>query len=189
MEGSHIFGIDEGPSGQEKKNYNQLDTASGFAIGSGEGDITASQTFLRDILSGDPTKIATALAPEISAGQQQASQAKKTAAEFGTRSGGTASTLANIDAAQRGNIINLAGGLQSSAASNLGSLGSSLLSTGIGAKETAFNEAQTMQAQRAQFWNDLFKSVAATAGGIVGALPGSPGGLQDVASNAIGAVA
>lgn len=174
-----MFGIDVNPSGQENSQYNALNAAGGFATGAGESDITAGSTFFQNLLT-DPMK---ALAPEISAGQTQAQQAKKTTAEFAPRSGGTAATTAAIDSTNRGNIINLMGGAQTTAASNLTSTGTNLLGQGIGASETGFNEAQTEQQQRAAMWNDIIKSSAAVAGGVVGALPGAPGGAQDVISN------
>lgn len=158
-----MFGVGMGPNSQEKQQYNTTNATSGFATGVGEGDLTASSAFLRDILSGDPTKIGTALAPQVSAAVTQAQQAKKTNSEFGTRSGGTTAANANADAATRTNYLNLAGGMTSGAASALASEGSSLLSTGLSGTEAAFDESKTMHDQNAAKWDDLFNSITSVA--------------------------
>ena len=62
-----MFGIDMGPSGQENTQLGTLSSASGVATNQGEGDISASDQFMRAILSGDATKTSQALAPQIPA--------------------------------------------------------------------------------------------------------------------------
>jgi hypothetical protein len=181
-----MFGIDMGPSKQENSQYNNLTAASGFATGAGESDLTASNTFMQDILSGDPTKVSQALAPEISGQQKQVQQQKDQAAQFGSRSGGTAATIANADTAGRSNIINLEGGLMGHSADSLASTGTSLLGTGISGDATGFGEASKLQAQRAAKFNDIFSSSASLAAGVLGALPGAAGGFLDAASNIAG---
>jgi len=183
-----MFGIDEAPSKGEKTQSNQLNASSGFATGQGEGDITASSTFMRDILSGDPSRAASALAPEISQTQKGIQQQKNQTAQFGTRSGGNAATIANADTAGRSNIINLLGGARQGAASSLGSMGTNLLGLGMAGNEAGFNEAKTMQAQNAAKWSDIIQSIASTATGVLGALPGAAGGLLDKIGNATGAI-
>jgi hypothetical protein len=129
---------------------NQSGSIGGFATGMGESDLTAGSNWMNSIISGDPTKIAQALAPAISGQQGQVSQAKKGLAEFGTRSGGTASATANLDSGARGNIINLVGGLQSGTASNLTGTGSNLLNTGLG----AYNQQAQLSQQQMQNWSN-----------------------------------
>ena len=81
---SAIFG------GQNKtlnKDINQFGQDAGVATTLGTGDATAASKEYQDILSGDPTKEAAAIAPETKAAQDQAAQAKKTTAEFSNRGG------------------------------------------------------------------------------------------------------
>ena len=129
---------------------NQSGAIGGFATGAGEGATSAGLNWMQNIIGGDPSKISQALAPEISAQQGQIQQQKKQMAEFGTRSGGTASAAANADAAGRGNIINLVGGLQSGTAGNLATAGQNLINTGL----SAYNQQAEMSQQRMQNWSD-----------------------------------
>lgn len=123
-----LFG---GQNNTLKQNIGNVGSIAGFATGQGQGDTTAASKFWQSILSGDSAKIGQALAPEVSANQQQGQQSKNQLAQFGTRSGGTASAGAGIDAAGRSNMINLIGGLQGKAAGSLGSMGGNLLQTGL----------------------------------------------------------
>lgn len=166
-----MFGIDMGPSGQQNSQYNNLTAASGFATGLGEGDLTASSTYMRDILSGDPTKVARALAPQISAIQGRTQQAKDTTAQFSPRSGGTAATVANLGTQARSDITNLTGAETGKAASDLSATGTNLLNTGISGDEAGFSEASQLQQQRLAQFNDIISSIQSTLGGIAG-LPG-----------------
>lgn len=178
-----MFGIDEGPSSQEKGQYNLLDSTSRFATGLGQNDSTLSSTFFQNLLT-NPTK---ALTPEISAGQNQVKQQAKTNAEFGNRGGGTNASTQKASADNRTNFLNASVGVQTGAADKLAATGGNLLSTGQQGSEAAFGEAQTMQAQRAQMWNDIIKSSVAVAsapftggaslGGLSGGTPAAtPGG-------------
>jgi hypothetical protein len=105
------------------KNIGNFQTAAGFDTGIGEGDVTKASQWYNDILSGDPTKMAEAVAPETAAIQGETQQAKDQTAQFGGRSGGTAAAIAGMDANSRAQIIKLLGGLQSGAAGSLGGLG------------------------------------------------------------------
>ena len=110
-------------SGQEK----QLGNLSTFDTGVGEGLITPGATFEREILSGNPTEISTALAPEISTEAGQVENQRLQGSEFGTRSGGTAAATNAAESKARGDIINLEGGLQASTAANAVGQGTGLL--------------------------------------------------------------
>jgi hypothetical protein len=112
------------PAGTQE---NQLGSLAGYQTGVGEGLITPAAQYEENILSGDPTKTAQAIAPEISANQQQTQQLKNQTAEFSPRSGGTAATIANADTSGRSNLIDLLGKEQSGAASTSLSAGSGLL--------------------------------------------------------------
>lgn len=160
---SGIFGLLAGDP--TTKQEHELNNLGAFDTGAGENLTNAAEQFDLGILSGDPSKIASTLAPEISTGQNQVQQQAKSNAEFGTRSGGTAASTENAEAANRGNIINLEGGLQSGTAANAGSLGSNLLSqatTNTTDSATLANDwAKTQQADVGQ----TAKGAAAVAGG------------------------
>ena len=114
-----------------EKEQNQFGALSGYQTGVGEGLITPAAQYEESILSGDPTKTAQAMAPEISANQQQTQQFKNQTAEFSPRSGGTAASVANADTSGRSNLIDLLGKEQSGAASTSLSAGSGLLDSGV----------------------------------------------------------
>ena len=144
---SGIFGLVSGDPAKAQEG--QLSSLGGYETGVGEGLTTAGAGFEEGILSGDPSKMATALAPEISGGQQRVQQAAKTNAEFGNRGGGTNASTQNAEAAERGNIINLEGGLQSGAAGTALSTGGGLL----GKASSDINDVaglKTAQQQREQ---------------------------------------
>jgi hypothetical protein len=101
------------PSQQEE---NALGSLAGYEGNTGEGAVNAGLGFYNSILSGNPQEIAQALAPEISAGQGQIQQQAAQNAFFGNRGGGTNSSTQAAQAQQRGNIINLIGGMQKGAA-------------------------------------------------------------------------
>jgi hypothetical protein len=159
------FGIDMGPSAGEQSQYGSLTSSSGFATGEGEGDITASDAFMRALLSGDPTKISQVLAPQISAAKTSAAQNTKTQTQFGGRTGGTAARNAATNDTLHSDITNLIGSTTAGAASSLGSEGTGLLGEGMSGEEAGFGEADKMQQQRAAKWNDLFNSVGSAAEG------------------------
>ena len=137
------------PAQQEQDQFGAL---GNYETGTGEGLTTAGAGYDLGILSGDPTKIATALAPEISTGQSQVEQQRLQDANFGTRSGGTTASTEAAGAANRGNIINLEGGLQSGAASSALGAGSGLLS---GASSNIGSEAQLAEERRKQVTGDI----------------------------------
>lgn len=170
-----------GISGDQNSQHKALENSSAFATGMGQSDLTASSNFMQSILSGDPTKIATALAPEISGQAKQNQQQKNQLAQFSGRSGGTAAAANGIDTAGRGNLINLAGGMTSKAASDLGTLGSNLLNTGISGTETGFNQASQLQKQSSAQINDIINSSMEVASSAVGGFAGmaaSPAGAS-----------
>ncbi len=122
---SSIFDLVAGNPVQGEQN--QFGSLAGYQTGVGEGLITPAAQYEESILSGDPTKTAQAMAPEISANQQQTQQFKNQTAEFSPRSGGTAAAVANADTSGRSNLIDLLGKEQSGAASTSLSAGSGLL--------------------------------------------------------------
>lgn len=115
------------PASGERKAYQDL---YGFENPLGEKSVGQGLGWESDILSGDPTKIAQALAPEIKAGQQQVTQQAQQGAQFGNRGGGTNAATQAAQSQERGNIINLIGGLQKGAADTLTAAGENLLNMG-----------------------------------------------------------
>lgn len=115
------------PAAQEGKAYKDL---YGFENPLGEKSITQGLDWNSDILSGDPAKIAEALAPEIKHGQEMVQQQAQQGAQFGNRSGGTNAATQAAQSQERGNIINLIGGLQKGAADTLTGAGENLLNMG-----------------------------------------------------------
>jgi hypothetical protein len=158
-----FFGIGMGPSSQEKQQFGDISSLANFSTAEGEGDINASDSFYKAILSGDPSKISRVLGPAISATNKQGQEQKKTLAEFGNRGGGTNAGAQQIDTNTRTSIDSLIAQLTGNAASALGASGSSLLSAGVSAHEGAFNEANTIHQQQSAQLNDLFKSIASVA--------------------------
>lgn len=157
------------------KEEGQLGDLSKFETGSGESGINAAQGFYGDILSGDPSKIAEVLAPEIKAGQQQVQQQAETNANFGNRGGGTNASTQAARSNERGNIINLIGGLQQGAAGAEAGIGENMLgqsSTNIG------NEANLAINRRNQVNNDV-GGIAQGAAEIAAPFLGGAGGGAD----------
>ena len=178
-----IFDLAAGdPTQGEQKKFGSM---GDYQTGVGEGLTTAGAGFNEDILSGDPTKISQALAPEISAQQGEIEQQNLKNANFGTRSGGTAASAENAAAAGRGNIINLVGGLQKSTAESSLTHGGNLMSE---ASSNIGNEAQLAEQRRQQQVGDvngIASSAAEIAMGIPGGAPAAaPAAGQDLLSMA-----
>jgi hypothetical protein len=159
-----FFGIGEGPSSAETGQMGQTGALANFATSTGESDIGAASNFWQAILSGDPSKIASVLGPEISGINKQAQQRKKTTTEFGNRGGGTNASLQAEDQDTRGAYNSLVSQLTSGAAGALGSMGGGLLSTGLSGHEATFDMSKVIHDQNLAKWNDLFKSIADVAG-------------------------
>ena len=156
---SAIFG------GQNKtlnKDINQFGQDAGVAGNLGTGDATAASKFYQDVLSGDPTKQAEAIAPETKAAQDQAAQAKATTAQFAPRSGGTAATTAGIDATTRANLISLLGGLKTTAASGASTLGTAEQSL---SQQATGKQAELSQEQMQNWLNSILGKGISTAAG------------------------
>jgi hypothetical protein len=150
--------------GGSNKTLNQTignaGSTQGFTQGVGQTGTTDALKYYHDILSGGTD----ALAPEISAGQDQAQQQKGALAEFGTRSGGTAAASAGADAANRTNIINMLAKLKSGAAGSEAQIGSNATGQSLQAND---QEAQQGQ-QRMQNWLNSILGGAITGGVNVG---------------------
>lgn len=175
-----LFNLFSGNPTQGEQN--QFGALSGYQTGVGEGLITPAAQYEESILSGDPTKTAQAMAPEISANQQQTQQLKNQTAEFSPRSGGTAASVANADTSGRSNLIDLLGKEQSGAASTSLSAGSGLLDSASSNLGNEANLANQWRQQQTSDVNGIAQGAAEIAkmGMTGGAAPGlSPGTVSD----------
>lgn len=181
-----MFGIGQGPSAGQTSSAGLLGSQATFATSSGENDILKSQNFWSAILSGDPTKISSVLGPQMSAINKQNQQRKMTAAQFGDRGGGTNATMANLDTNTTAQINDMIASLTGSAASSLGSMGGSLLNTGVQAGTASFDAQSQIQKENAAKWNDIFSSIGDIAG-VIGGF-GAPGSILRKVGQGVGGV-
>jgi len=181
-----FFGIGMGPSSQEKNQYGDISNIGNFGTSEGEADITSADKFWQSILSNDPAQMSKVLGPLMSTVNKQGQESKKTASEFGNRSGGTNAGMQMTDDKTRTTIDSAISSLTGGAASALGASGSSLLSTGLSAHQAAFSDANTIQQQRSAQINDLFKSIASMAGPLVSLIPGPAGKILGQAVTNLG---
>ena len=154
-----FYGVGMGPSGTQANLEKAMEGIGKFGTSVGEDSILKSQKFWSDLLSGDMTKISSILGPEMSAVNKQGQQMKKTASEFGTRSGGTAAVMSTLDTNTMGRINDMIAKMIPAAASNLGNMGEGLLSTGESATGQAFGEASLMQQLTQNKKSDIFNSI------------------------------
>ena len=170
MEGIAIFGIGMGPSSGELGATNALTGESGFAGSMGEGLLSNSSALINGLLSGNQSDIAKLLAPQIGAISKQANEKTQTNSTFGARSGGTNASNQNTMDTARSSVNDMISSLTSNAMSSGASLGSNLLSQSMSGYNDVFNQNLTEQQQRLAQTNDIFKSSAAVAGGVMGGI-------------------
>lgn len=151
--GAFLSGIFGGSNPTLNQTKNTAGDISKFGTTTGQGAITDANKYYSDILSGDPSKIAESIAPEIKAGADQTQQEKQSLAQFGTRSGGTAAASAGADASNRSNIISLIGRLQQGAAAGATGIGENQSGLGLAANG---QQAQLSQQQLQDYMNSIF---------------------------------
>jgi hypothetical protein len=180
---SGIYDLIEGdPTKQEQGQLGDLGT---FSSSTGQGDVNAANSYYGGILSGDPAQIAKTLAPEISSGAQGLEQQKKTTAEFGNRGGGTNSSTQAGESQERGNIINLEGGLQAGAAGAEASLGTNLLGHATNNISQEAGLASANQARQTADVGGIATGAAQIASGFIDpAAAAAPGGVTTDMANA-----
>jgi hypothetical protein len=137
---------------------------AGFSQGLGQQNVTQGSNFFSSLLNGDASKTAQVLAPEISSLKTSTNQDQKTAAQNGTRSGGTAAGSAASKDKVHSDITNLTGSLTGSAASNLLSSGQGLLGTALG----AYGQNADMSETQMQNWAGSLFGGAITGGAAIG---------------------
>ncbi len=156
--GSWLSSIFGGSNPTLAKDMDQEGKLAGYSTGIGEGDTTAASDYYRDILSGDPSKEAQAIAPEMAAATTGAQQQKQTIGQFETRSGGTAGTAEAIDDKTRGDLLKLLGGLKSGAASGAAQLGTA----NLGMADTNLQAQEKMSQDQMQNWANSILGMGTT---------------------------
>jgi len=130
-----------------------LGSLAGYSSNTGEQGTNAAMGYDLGLLSGDPTKVAQVMAPEIKAAGEQAQQNKNTVAQFGNRGGGMNSVMSGLDDATRSKLLALQGNLIQGAAQNAGQLGTANLQLGANANMDA---AKVAQMQHENLMNSIF---------------------------------
>lgn len=151
--GSFLSSLFTGSSPTIQKDSNQIGDLAGYSSGIGKEGTTADMNYNLGILSGDPSKVAETLSPEIKQAQDQAQQNKNTVAQFGNRGGGMNAVMAGLDDATRAKLISLAGGLRQGAAANAGALGTTNL--GLAANDT-MDQSKLAQQQLQNIMESIF---------------------------------
>lgn len=131
-----------------------------FSSSMGQSNTSAGSGFFNSLVSGDSSKIAQTLAPQISAAKVSNQQTQKTNSIFGNRGGGTAATNAASSDKLHSDITNLTGSLTSGAAGTLLSSGQNLLGTSLG----ALNQQAGMSQQQMENWANSILGKGITSG-------------------------
>ena len=171
---SSLFGGFGGGTSADRSNqlgaWSNLNQLQGYGSSAGKNYVGQGAGFWSDILSGDPSKIATAIAPEDKIIRGQAQQQKNQIAQFGNRSGGTGGAAQMIDANAQGSIDNLINSLIPHAADTLTGLGTNLLGLSVNASGELGNQAERAREFDTQQNNLL-------GGGLFGMLSGGLGNI------------
>lgn len=113
-----LFGIGGSAASTDRKNqltsWGQLSSLFGPASSTGQQQVSqgakglsTASNYFSDIASGDPAKMSSALAPQISAIQQTTGQGVNTIGQFSGRSGGTAAAATQEGFAAQQAVQNL----------------------------------------------------------------------------------
>ena len=161
---SSLFG------GQNKTLNSGINTAGQVSqnqIGTGEKLTGLSADWLSGLLSGDTSKVMQLLSPQVSALKQRGQQEKQTTAQFGNRAGGTNAKMATADDTTRSEIGSMISKLTGEAVSGAGTIGTSMLDTGMKALNTQVDFSQ----QQMENWakSILGQGVGEAAGAAEGA--------------------
>jgi hypothetical protein len=148
----------------------QLTTGGQQAMGMGMGDISSAQNFFNKILSGGATQ---ALAPQISSIERQQQQDVQGLSQFGNRAGGVNAAMQAAGDQTRGEINNIIASLTGTAASTLGTLGTTLTGQGM----TGLQAGANLNLQNKSLFQNLMESAGAGIGKMIGniKLPGLSG--------------
>jgi hypothetical protein len=185
-----FFGIGQGPSQGQRNAANNINSISAFdtstgenLIGTGVGDISNATNFWNSILSGDPAAISKVLSSQIGGIKSRAQEGIDTTSQFSNRGGGTNAAVQSTSDTVRGDINQMIGSLTGTAATEIGNLGTNLVSAGsnltgqaLQGDVASFGAQTTMHNENANMWNDIFKSIASVVSPFIpgaGAIGGS----------------
>lgn len=113
-----------------------------YGTGTGMGDTSTASDFLHQIIAGNPAAVSKLLAPQIGAAAGRANQQIQTEGQFANRSGGVNAENQHIMDSERGNIDDMISRLTGGAVSQLGDLGTHLLSLGLNANQQSADLGQ-----------------------------------------------
>lgn len=139
--------------GQNKTLNSNIDTMGGlasFLTSTGTQDTALASNYARTLLSGNSTDVAKLLAPQIAGVQNRATQQRLQLANFGNRSGGTTASTIKAGDDVTSSINDMISKLTAGAYSEVGDLGTKLLSQG----ETAVNDQAKLSQQRMENWRN-----------------------------------
>jgi hypothetical protein len=123
----------------------QLSNVGSTTTSAGASDTGKASKYFSDIVSGDPSKVMAAAAPEVNAIKGQATQQKKQIANLGgNRTGGTNAVSQDIATNARGQIADTIAKQRSGAAGELAKVGAGETGAGIGATEGAGTTAANL---------------------------------------------
>ena len=154
-------------TGQNKtlnSNIDKFGSIGGFATGLGEKSVGQAAKFASDIVSGDPSKIAKSLGPEIGTIQTQQQQNKNQTAQFSNRSGGNNASLQMAGDTTRGAINNLVSSLLGKSVDTLANIGTAEQGIGADALKTQTDMSQI----RMKNWEDSIFGRGATSAAAAG---------------------
>lgn len=154
---------------------------AGYSTNLGQKNLNAASKFWQDILSGDSTHQAQALAPEISAEKTAAANDIKTTSELGSRSGGTAASTAAASDKVHSDITDLIGKLTGQSATGLAETGTQALGLGSEAygQQAEISEEMLNNISQSLFGEGITSAVGYGEGYALGKIPGgSPSGNE-----------
>jgi hypothetical protein len=124
--------------------FSTLNRSGKGLLGSGASDTGKASKYYSAILSGNPSAVLEAAAPEINSINKEADAQKKDIANFGNRTGGTNATSQDISTAKRGQIADVISGKRAGAAEGEARIGAGETGAGIGAVEGAGQTADEL---------------------------------------------
>jgi len=190
---SGLFGMGGSASKTDRTHelgaWGTLSDVSNFGTGAGKTNITSGTADFKDILSGDPTKVSEAIAPQAGAIRSQANQQIQTNSQFGNRSGGTNASNQQISTNAEGKVQDLINTLIPQAAQNLESTGLSELSAGSSAAGELGSQTESARQfdkqQEGQLGGSIASLLTGGVGSVIEGLAGG-GGAGDVVSSLLG---
>jgi len=122
----------------------QLKNTGTGLVSQGSADTGRASKYFSDILSGDPSKVLEAAAPEVHAITSQADQQKKEISQFGNRTGGTNAITANIGTDVRGKIADVISSKRGEAAGAEAKIGAGETGAGLTALDSSAGTAASL---------------------------------------------